>query len=265
MSTIKFRAGRVKYDADKKLATPEPIQGQITIKPSDEDESFYSFEWAPKDNVPNVEKEELLVVPGDVTWKQVEEANTGRVFALQFLSSSARHLFWLQEINDDEDEPSALSKKDQDILRKIEKIFQPEEEEEEQPEEKGDVELPDASSTTAATTTTETTTKQENTQPIYDLNDVLTPEALTSLIDNADEDTLKQLYTHLPESFEHNKENLKTVLFSGFFKRSASNLGNALNNGGGFIVSKSLEYEYEGEGIVSFLNALRKKSKKEDK
>ncbi len=102
-------------------------------------------------------------------------------------------------------------------------------------------------------------------RPIYDLNDVLTPQNLESLIDNADDELLEQLYTHLPESFEKNKENLRTVLLSGFFKRSASNLGSALNNGGGFIVSKSLNYDYEGEGIASFLNAIRKQTKKDKK
>lgn len=152
MSTIKFRAGRVKYDAEKKLATPEPIQGQITIKPSEEDESFYSFEWAPKDNVTNVEKEDLLVIPGDVSWKQVEEAKTGRVFALTFLSSGARHLFWLQEVSDNEDDLSALSKKDKELLERIEKVFEPVEEEE---EEEQDVEVPDAEATSAAPATTE--------------------------------------------------------------------------------------------------------------
>ncbi len=158
MSTIKFRAGRVNYDAEKKLAIPQPIQGQITIKQSDEDESFYSFEWAPKDNVTNVEPEDLLVIPGDVTWKQVEEAKTGRVFALTFLSSGARHLFWLQEVNEDEDDLSALSKKDKEILAKIEKIFEPVEEEEEEAPQQQDVEIPDAA---PATTTTQ---EQQNSQ-----------------------------------------------------------------------------------------------------
>lgn len=166
MPQIKFRAGRVNYDAEKKLATPEPIQGEITIKQSDEDESFYSFQWAPKDNVPNVEPEDLLVIPGDVTWTQVEEAKTGRIFALTFLSSGARHLFWLQEVNDDEDDLSALSKKDKEILERIEKIFEPveeEEEEEEKQEQQQDVEVPDAEVAEKATNTT-TSQDQQNTQ-----------------------------------------------------------------------------------------------------
>lgn len=83
------------------------------------------------------------------------------------------------------------------------------------------------------------------------------------MIEEADEETLQKLYAHLPDSFEKNKASLRTVLLSGFFKRSASNLGSALNNGGGFIVSRSLNYDYEGEGIASFLNAVRKQVKKD--
>lgn len=122
MAAIKFRAGRVLYDEQSKVATPDHVQGQITIQPSQEEESFYDFEWSPKENAVDVEKEELLVIPGDVTWKQVA-CPTGRVFELKFLSSGARHLFWLQEVNDNEDDLSELSKKDKEVLERIEGIF----------------------------------------------------------------------------------------------------------------------------------------------
>ncbi|KAH3683115.1 hypothetical protein WICPIJ_005914 [Wickerhamomyces pijperi] len=139
MSTVRFRAGRVSYDPETKIATPDPIQGQITIKPSEEDESFYSFEWVPKEAAVNVEKEELLVIPGDVQWKHIPNAKDGRVFELSFLSSSARHLFWLQDINefDDDDKLDQLSEKDKATFAKIQKIFEPveEQEDEEQMEE----------------------------------------------------------------------------------------------------------------------------------
>jgi 26S proteasome regulatory subunit N13 len=138
--SIRFRAGRVLYDEQTKIATPEQIQGVITIQPSPEEESFYSFEWTPKDKVVSVEKEELLVIPGDVTWKQITQAKTGRIFELKFLSSGARHLFWLQEVNDNEDDLSELSKKDQELLERIDKIFEPAEEEQEEEEEEGEEE-----------------------------------------------------------------------------------------------------------------------------
>lgn len=135
MSIVKFRAGKVSYDAATKTATPLPIQGQIVLKHSLEDESFFSFEWSPKDNVVNIEKDEFLIIPGDASWSHVEECKTGRVFALEFLSSGARHLFWLQEVNDNDDDPSELSKKDMEIYEKLSKLFEFTEEDDEEEEE----------------------------------------------------------------------------------------------------------------------------------
>lgn len=139
MVSIKFRAGKVNYDVQSHTATPEPTQGVVTIKPSDDDEEtgFYTFEWAPKDNVVNLEKDELLIVAGDATWTHIKECKTGRVFALEFLSSGVRHFFWMQETNENEDDPSELSKKDIEVTQKIQKLL--EEEEESQ-----DVEVTDA-------------------------------------------------------------------------------------------------------------------------
>jgi 26S proteasome regulatory subunit N13 len=135
MSLIKFRAGKVSYDVSSKTATALPVQGQITIKPSQEDDSFFSFEWSPKDNVVNIEKDEFLIIPGDASWTHIEGCKTGRVFALEFVSSGARHLFWMQEVNDNDDDSSELSKKDQEITQKIKSLLEiPEEEEEEEEE-----------------------------------------------------------------------------------------------------------------------------------
>lgn len=131
MSVLKFRAGRVHYDESSKIARADPIQGQVIIKPSEEEESFYTFEWIPKDNTPGVEPEELLIVPGDVTLKPLAACTTGRILELKFESSGARNLYWLQEINDDEDKPAELSKKDLAILEKFKSIFEVEEEGEE--------------------------------------------------------------------------------------------------------------------------------------
>lgn len=101
-------------------------------------------------------------------------------------------------------------------------------------------------------------------RPVYDLNDFVENIDFKQLVDDADEATLEKLYEYVPESLEKNKENLLNVLHSGYMKRGASNLSEALNNGGGFVVSRSLDIDYEGEGISAYLNATRKKSKKED-
>lgn len=147
---IKFRAGKVAYDPATKIAKPDAIQGEIVIKPSEEEDSFYSFEWKPKERTAtSVERDEFLIIPGDATWTHIEECKTGRVFALSFLSSGARHLFWLQEVNDNDDDPSELSKKDKEVLTRIQKVLELEGEEEENEVEMQDAE-PESSAQPAA-------------------------------------------------------------------------------------------------------------------
>lgn len=135
MSSLKLRAGKVSYNAATKTATALPAQGQITIKPSLDDDSFFSFEWSPKESVVSIEKDEFLIIPGDVTWTRVEECKTGRVFALEFLSSGARYLFWMQEVNDNDDDASELSKKDEEISQKIKSLVERADDDEEEEEE----------------------------------------------------------------------------------------------------------------------------------
>lgn len=117
--TIKFNAGKVEYDEENKRCTPLPHNGVISIKPNADDEDFFDFTWSPKSTSSgNVEKDELLVIPGDVSFKQVTSCKTGRVLALTFLSSGGKNLYWLQDVGDDE-ELSKLTAKDQEIIEKV--------------------------------------------------------------------------------------------------------------------------------------------------
>lgn len=128
MSTIKFNAGKVQYDEDTKRCTPLPHKGTITIKPSADEESFFDFIWTPKSSS-GLEKDELLIIPGDISFKQVVSCKTGRVFALTFLSSGAKYLYWLQDVGDDE-QLNKLTEKDQQIVKKIQDIITLDEDEE---------------------------------------------------------------------------------------------------------------------------------------
>lgn len=94
---------------------------------------------------------------------------------------------------------------------------------------------------------------------------MFTTENINEVLEKSDEETLEKLYSHLPPSMEHTTENLKSVLFSNYFRRSASNLSSALNNGGGFVVSRSLGFPYSGEGLNAYLEQARKQQKEEDK
>lgn len=121
-NTIKFNAGKVQYDEESKLCTPLPHKGQVTIKPLAEEEGFYNFVWSPKSSSGNVEKDDLLIIPGDATFKPVKSCSTGRVFALTFLSSGAKSLYWLQDVGDDE-RLDLLTGQDLDILKSVQELL----------------------------------------------------------------------------------------------------------------------------------------------
>ncbi|VEU19975.1 DEKNAAC100610 [Brettanomyces naardenensis] len=135
---LKFKAGRVDFKEETGIYTPSPIKGQIVLKPSEEGKGFYSFTWSPRENtVSGVESEELLVIAGDVAWRRVKSCTGGRVYMLFFLSSGAKNMYWMQDINDDEDNPSKETEKDKEIFDKINGLLQSEarEDKEEEDEE----------------------------------------------------------------------------------------------------------------------------------
>lgn len=132
--SVRFNAGKVQYDEETKRCTPLPHKGVISIKPSEDDEGFYDFTWSPKSNSGNVEKDELLIIPGDISLKKVTSCKTGRIIALTFLSSGAKHLYWFQDLGDDE-ELTKFTDKDLQIIQKIEDIITSIDEEEEEEEE----------------------------------------------------------------------------------------------------------------------------------
>lgn len=123
--TIKFNAGKVQYDEETKRCTPLPFKGVVSIKPNADEEEFYDFTWTPKSNTTrSLDKDELLIIPGDVSFKQVQSCKTGRVFALTFLSSGAKNLYWLQDIGDD-DELDKLTEKDKSLVKSVEELITP--------------------------------------------------------------------------------------------------------------------------------------------
>lgn len=119
--TIKFNAGKVQYDEDSHKCTPLQHKGHVTIRPSSDD-GFYDFIWSPKSNS-GLEKDELLIIPGDVTFKHVTSCTTGRVLALTFLSSGAKNLYWLQDVGDD-DNAGKLTQKDKELVASVQELVE---------------------------------------------------------------------------------------------------------------------------------------------
>lgn len=125
VKSVKFNAGKVQYDEETKRCTPLPFKGVVSIKPNSDEDEFYDFTWTPKSNTTrSIEKDELLIIPGDVSFKQVKSCKTGRVFALTFLSSGAKNLYWFQDVGDD-DELDKLTEKDKAIIKNIEELITP--------------------------------------------------------------------------------------------------------------------------------------------
>ncbi|GMM35968.1 proteasome regulatory particle lid subunit [Saccharomycopsis crataegensis] len=124
---LKFKAGKVDYNEETHKCTPKPLKGEVTIKKVEDDESFYDFSWESREKTAagvahNPDEDELLIIPGDVTWKHVKSCTTGRVFCLNF-TSGAKSFYWMQDKNDNEDDPSELSAKDKEIAAKIQKLI----------------------------------------------------------------------------------------------------------------------------------------------
>lgn len=125
--SIKFNAGKVQYDEETHKCTPLPSKGTIQIKPSTDDPDFLFFTWTPKsDNMQGttstIESDELLLIPGDVSFKHITSCTTGRVFKLTFLSSGANHLYWFQDVGD-LDQLDKLTEKDIKIMKDIEEMI----------------------------------------------------------------------------------------------------------------------------------------------
>lgn len=123
---VKFRAGICDYDEETKLCTPVPCQGEVVIKPNEEDEEmgFWDFEWRPLEKAVGRELNpiSLILIAGETVWVPVKSSKNGRIFALVF-SSNQRYLFWLQEKNSGSLALNELSEKDQQLYDKMIKIL----------------------------------------------------------------------------------------------------------------------------------------------
>ncbi|KAF6011759.1 hypothetical protein HII13_002227 [Brettanomyces bruxellensis] len=121
---LKFHAGKVDFNEQTGIYTPNSVKGEIILQPSEEGEGFYSFKWSPRDDtVSGVESEDLLLIADDVAWRHVKSCKTGRVYMLLFLSSGAKHMYWMQDDNGEEDDPSKETEKDKKIFEKFHELF----------------------------------------------------------------------------------------------------------------------------------------------
>lgn len=128
--------------------------------------------------------------------------------------------------------------------------------------------LPQSTSSSAATKEANTASQEGIKLPIASISDVLTVELIEKHLDTLSPDQLSQLYaSHLPESTSPTKHDILDVVRSGFFQQSSNKLSELLRegSGAGYLLAQTLKYDYQGEGIESFLNGVRELGKKEEK
>lgn len=132
---ISFRAGKCDYDEESKICTPKQMKGEIQIKPSEEAQGFFDFQWSTKDRVSGsaVEPIEFILIPGETKWIDIKSAKNGRVLCLLF-STGEKWFFWLQEKHQGNESLNEWSEKDKELLAKLQKLLEFEEEQEEEEE-----------------------------------------------------------------------------------------------------------------------------------
>ncbi|KAF9432270.1 hypothetical protein BGZ76_011035 [Entomortierella beljakovae] len=97
---LQFKAGRCFREGTTNTVRPDATKGLVYMQKEDDLMHFY---WKDRTTDSNG-SEDLILFPGDAELKKVPECTTGRVFVLQFKSSSQKLFFWLQEANTDRDE-----------------------------------------------------------------------------------------------------------------------------------------------------------------
>lgn len=133
---------------------------------------------------------------------------------------------------------------------------------------KSEAVLPESTASSAAAKEANTANQEGIKLPIASISDVLTLELIEKHLDTLSPDQLSQLYaSHLPESTSPTKHDILDVVRSGFFQQSSNKLSELLRegSGAGYLLAQSLKYDYQGEGIESFLNGVRELGKKEGK
>ncbi|KAI3407068.2 hypothetical protein KGF56_000156 [Candida oxycetoniae] len=306
--SLKFHAGKVQYDEETNRCTPLPYKGVISIKPSIEDPEFLDFTWTPKQdqtqqlnqlNFPSthpssssslsqvngstaVEKDELLLMPGDVTIRVIKSCNTGRVFALTFMSSGAKYLYWLQDVGDI-DHLNKFTEKDNKIIQQISDLVTVNEDEDdeddnnddEQQRKPGDIEMGEPIKTQEMkkneSDSTQSQSQSQIKTPIGSISSVLDIPTIEAHLSKLSTKELKEKYfDYLPPSIASNPTKdqiINDVIRSGFYQQCEQKLSQSLTggNGAGYLLAQSLKYDYQGEGIENFLNGIRDVAEKEKK
>jgi len=95
---VEFKAG--KMTVVNKKVTPDKRKGLVQLFQSAD--SLIHFVW--KDRTTGGVDDDLTIFPEEAIFKKVKQCTTGRVFLLEFKSSSRKMFYWMQETKDDKDD-----------------------------------------------------------------------------------------------------------------------------------------------------------------
>jgi len=96
MPLVQFRAGRCERRAGTNWVDPSPAKGLVSLEVED---GLLHFQY--KDLESNSTVDDLILFPGDATFSPVSPSS--RVYVLRFTSSSARHFYWMQDVETTQD------------------------------------------------------------------------------------------------------------------------------------------------------------------
>uniref|UniRef100_A0A1D1YY88 Proteasomal ubiquitin receptor ADRM1 n=1 Tax=Anthurium amnicola TaxID=1678845 RepID=A0A1D1YY88_9ARAE len=97
---VEFKAGKLKRDGSTNWLKADERKGLIYMDQGDD--QLMHFYW--KDRKNNTVEDDLILFPEEAEFIRVEQCTTGRVYLLNFKSSSRKLFFWMQDAKDDKDE-----------------------------------------------------------------------------------------------------------------------------------------------------------------
>jgi len=100
---LEFRAGKMNFSDQSKKVTPDKRKGLVQITQSVD--GLIHFVW--KDRTTGQTEQDLIIFPEEATFKHVKQCSSGRVYLLEFKTTSRKLFFWMQEPSDAKDEEHA--------------------------------------------------------------------------------------------------------------------------------------------------------------
>ncbi|KAI5476718.1 26S proteasome complex ubiquitin receptor, subunit Rpn13 [Pseudohyphozyma bogoriensis] len=277
---VTFKAGRAHRRGDTNWVDPVEGRGLVYLEEADGLLHFCYKNLQTNSTDEDAGGLDLLLFPGDASFSRAKGAS-GRVNVLKFASSSHRHFFWCQDVDDS---------KDEEIVKKVNELMGGLEEEEEQAMEvEGEASASgNASSSPPVPASSSGASAAESAQlaqlrsimagltggagagafggasqaPSFVLPDVLPTSAANTLLTPS---SISQLLPFLPSDIPQTEASLRTAVNSPEFRRSLASLDRALRTGAlGPLVQGLGLPERAGVGVEEFLEEVQKQAEREE-